>query len=136
MNQKPQVGAAIIITKDDKVLLMKRKGPQGTGTWSTPADIRILERRLKDAQHVRQKRKSGWMSLTFDFERLQMMYLRMKENITLLSGWRADRVASQRSQRRKKWKRLGGMPGMLCPVPFSYLWKTWSKRIAIHRNEA
>jgi 8-oxo-dGTP diphosphatase len=36
MNQKPQVGTAIIITKGDKVLLMKRKGPHGTGTWSTP----------------------------------------------------------------------------------------------------
>ena len=36
MNQKPQVGTAIIITKDNKVLLMKRKGPHGTGTWSTP----------------------------------------------------------------------------------------------------
>ena len=36
MSQKPQVGTAMIITKDDKVLLMKRKGPHGTGTWSTP----------------------------------------------------------------------------------------------------
>src|SRR5512138_371420 len=36
MNQKPQVGTAIIITRDDKVLLMKRKGPHGHGTWSTP----------------------------------------------------------------------------------------------------
>ena len=36
MTQKPQVGTAIIITKDDKVLLMKRKGPHGKGTWSTP----------------------------------------------------------------------------------------------------
>ena len=36
MNQKPQVGTAIIIIKDDKVLLMKRKGPHGKGTWSTP----------------------------------------------------------------------------------------------------
>jgi 8-oxo-dGTP diphosphatase len=36
MNQKPQVGTAMIITKDNKVLLMKRKGPHGTGTWSTP----------------------------------------------------------------------------------------------------
>ena len=26
----------MIITKEDKVLLMKRKGPHGTGTWSTP----------------------------------------------------------------------------------------------------
>ena len=36
MNQNPKVGVAVIITKDDKVLLMKRKGPHGTGTWTTP----------------------------------------------------------------------------------------------------
>jgi len=36
MNQQPQVGVAIIITKGDQVLLMKRKGPHGHGTWSTP----------------------------------------------------------------------------------------------------
>lgn len=36
MSQRPQVGVAIIVTKDDQVLLMKRKGPHGTGTWSTP----------------------------------------------------------------------------------------------------
>src|SRR5215207_4759032 len=36
MNQPPQVGVGIIITKDDQVLLMKRKGIHGQGTWSTP----------------------------------------------------------------------------------------------------
>jgi 8-oxo-dGTP diphosphatase len=36
MDQTPQVGTAMIITRDDKVLLMKRKGPHGKGTWSTP----------------------------------------------------------------------------------------------------
>jgi len=36
MSEKPQVGTAIIITKDDKVLLMKRKGSHAPGTWSTP----------------------------------------------------------------------------------------------------
>ena len=36
MDQKPQVGTAMIITRDDKVLLMKCKGPHGKGTWSTP----------------------------------------------------------------------------------------------------
>jgi 8-oxo-dGTP diphosphatase len=36
MNQIPQVGTAIVIIKEDKVLLMKRKGPHGQGTWSTP----------------------------------------------------------------------------------------------------
>ena len=36
MSHDPKVGVAIIITKDDQVLLMKRKGVHGTGTWSTP----------------------------------------------------------------------------------------------------
>ena len=36
MSHDPKVGVAIIITKDDQVLLMRRKGVHGTGTWSTP----------------------------------------------------------------------------------------------------
>ena len=36
MNQEPKVGVGIIITKNDQVLLMKRKGVHGIGTWSTP----------------------------------------------------------------------------------------------------
>jgi 8-oxo-dGTP diphosphatase len=36
MNQEPKVGVAIIITKNDQVLMMKRKGVHGIGTWSTP----------------------------------------------------------------------------------------------------
>ena len=36
MTQIPRVGTAIIIIKDNQVLLMKRKGPHGNGTWSTP----------------------------------------------------------------------------------------------------
>jgi 8-oxo-dGTP diphosphatase len=36
MNQPPKVGVAIIVTRNNQVLLMKRKGPHGTGTWSTP----------------------------------------------------------------------------------------------------
>ena len=36
MKKEPKVGVAIIITKNDQVLLMKRKGVHGMGTWSTP----------------------------------------------------------------------------------------------------
>ena len=36
MIQEPKVGVAIIITRNDQVLLMKRKGVHGMGTWSTP----------------------------------------------------------------------------------------------------
>jgi 8-oxo-dGTP diphosphatase len=36
MSQTPRVGVAIIITKNDQVLLMNRSGAHGHGTWSTP----------------------------------------------------------------------------------------------------
>ncbi len=36
MNQQVQIGTGIIITKGNQVLLIKRKGPHGAGTWSTP----------------------------------------------------------------------------------------------------
>lgn len=36
MNSRPRVGVAIIITKNNQVFLMKRKGVHGRGTWSTP----------------------------------------------------------------------------------------------------
>jgi 8-oxo-dGTP diphosphatase len=36
MTQKPEVGVALILARDDKVLLMKRKGPHGPGTWTVP----------------------------------------------------------------------------------------------------
>lgn len=36
MSEQPRVGVAIIVTTNDRVLLIKRKGPHGTGTWSTP----------------------------------------------------------------------------------------------------
>jgi 8-oxo-dGTP diphosphatase len=36
MNEKPSVGVAVILMREDKVLLIKRKGPHGPGTWTTP----------------------------------------------------------------------------------------------------
>jgi 8-oxo-dGTP diphosphatase len=36
MNQAPNVGVAIIISRNRKVLLVKRKNVHGAGSWSTP----------------------------------------------------------------------------------------------------
>ena len=36
MPQQSQVGIGVLITKDDRVLLMKRKNSHGDGTWSAP----------------------------------------------------------------------------------------------------
>ena len=36
MNQAPKVGVAIIINRNNQVLLIKRKNVHGAGSWSTP----------------------------------------------------------------------------------------------------
>ncbi|MFL5692148.1 MAG: nucleotide triphosphate diphosphatase NUDT15 [Ktedonobacteraceae bacterium] len=36
MSMRPQVGIGVIITKNDQVLLMRRKNSHGDGTWSMP----------------------------------------------------------------------------------------------------
>ena len=36
MSKRPAVGVGIIITKDEEVLLLKRKYVHGDGSWSTP----------------------------------------------------------------------------------------------------
>jgi 8-oxo-dGTP diphosphatase len=36
MPEYPRVGVGVIVTKDERVLLIKRKGVHGQGTWSTP----------------------------------------------------------------------------------------------------
>lgn len=36
MQDGPKIGVGIIITRGDEVLLLRRKGVHGSGTWSTP----------------------------------------------------------------------------------------------------
>ena len=36
MANYPRVGVGVIVTKDDRLLLLERKGVHGQGTWSTP----------------------------------------------------------------------------------------------------
>ncbi|HLC52602.1 MAG TPA: NUDIX hydrolase [Candidatus Nanoarchaeia archaeon] len=36
MSEKPKVGVGIFLIKDNKILLLKRKGAHGEGSWCTP----------------------------------------------------------------------------------------------------
>jgi len=36
MNQRPLIGVGVIVIKDSKVLLGKRRGAHGNGTWALP----------------------------------------------------------------------------------------------------
>jgi len=46
MNRTPKVGVAIIISRNDKVLLIKRKNVHGAGSWSA---IPLVDPSLEDA---------------------------------------------------------------------------------------
>ncbi len=36
MNQKPLVGVGVLVFKDNKILMGRRKGSHGAGTWAPP----------------------------------------------------------------------------------------------------
>ena len=45
---RPAVGVAVIITKDDTVLLGKRKGAHGNGTWAFPGGHLEFKESIED----------------------------------------------------------------------------------------
>ena len=59
MTEKAQVGTAIILTKDDKVLLMKRKGSHAPDTWSTPGGHLDFGETLEDCAAREAKEEVG-----------------------------------------------------------------------------
>ena len=51
------VSVGAIVHNNSKVLLLRRKGGHGAGTWSTPGGILILVRRLRNVQCGKRKRR-------------------------------------------------------------------------------
>lgn len=47
-NERPKVGVGVIVIKDGKVLLGKRKNAHGEGTWSFPGGHLELNEELED----------------------------------------------------------------------------------------
>lgn len=56
MIMRPQVGIGILITKDDRVLLLKQSNEDGGGTWSTPVG-RLAYGELLEACAIRESQK-------------------------------------------------------------------------------
>ncbi len=48
MTQNPKVGVAVIISKDNKILMHKRKSSHGDGTWSLPGGHLEFNESLED----------------------------------------------------------------------------------------
>lgn len=48
LKEKPKVGVGVILTKDSKVLLLKRKNAHGEGTWGFPGGHLELHEEFED----------------------------------------------------------------------------------------
>ena len=59
----PKIGIAAIITRSNKVLLIRRKGPHGTGTWSTPGGHLEFEEDLQQCA-IRETREEVGLELS------------------------------------------------------------------------
>jgi 8-oxo-dGTP diphosphatase len=51
MHDRPLIGVAVIVIKNDKVLLGKRKNSHGDGTWAFPGGHLEFSESIKDCAH-------------------------------------------------------------------------------------
>ena len=59
MENKPQVGVGVIILDDKKVLLGKRKGSHGEGTWSFPGGHLEFNEEIEDCAKREVEEETG-----------------------------------------------------------------------------
>lgn len=55
---QPRIGVGVLIFRDGKLLLGKRKGSHGAGHWSAPGGIWSSAKRRSSVRHVK-RRKSA-----------------------------------------------------------------------------
>ena len=59
MNQRPKVGVGVIIYKENKVLLLKRKNTHGEGSWSPPGGHLEFNEELEDCARREVEEETG-----------------------------------------------------------------------------
>jgi 8-oxo-dGTP diphosphatase len=59
MEDRPMIGIGVIIIKGNKVLVGKRKGPHGKGTWSFPGGHLEFNEELKDCAKMEVLEETG-----------------------------------------------------------------------------
>ena len=59
MNQKPKVGVGVILCKENKVLLLKRKNAHGEGSWAPPGGHLEFNEELEDCVRREVEEETG-----------------------------------------------------------------------------
>ena len=59
MEERPKVGVGVILVKDNKVLLLKRKNEHGQGTWEFPGGHLEMHEEIRDCVAREVKEETG-----------------------------------------------------------------------------
>src|SRR5215207_184396 len=111
MTEKPQVGIAIIITKDDKVLLMKRKGPHGGGTWCTPGGHLDFGETLEGCAAREAKEEVGVDVVDIRFRAVTNDVFEAEGKHYITFGWEGNPGGDPFTAAKKKGKEMGCFGG-------------------------
>lgn len=129
MEEKPKVGVGVFVIKDGKILVQKRKGAHGEGTWSLPGGHLELFESLEQCAQREVMEEAGikiknikFSTATNDiFEKENKHYITM----FMLSEYDSGEVKNMEPDRTEEWLWVSweNMPSPLF-IPIQNLIKT------------
>lgn len=105
-NQRPLVGIGIMIFKDKKILLGKRKGSHGAGEWSFPGGHLEFGESFEKCAKRETKEESGIQIKNIKFQFLANVKKYKKKHyahIGLIADWRKGYPKVLESDKNENW---------------------------------
>jgi 8-oxo-dGTP diphosphatase len=126
MPDRPRIGVALIITRGDEVLLMRRNGSHGAGTWSTPGGHLDFGESLEECARREAREETGlevaavtFRAITNDvFDHERRHYVTVWMEGAYAGGAAAVRAPEEMTE--VGWFRWGALPEPLF-LPFRNL---------------
>jgi len=87
MKSEPKVGVAMIINRDNRVLLIKRKNVLGDGTWSTPGGHLDYGETPEQCAAREAREEVGLEVVNIRFRAITNEFLNRMKNILCPFGW-------------------------------------------------
>lgn len=111
MNDRPKVGVAVIVRKDNMVLLGKRKGAHGVGTWAFPGGHLEFKEELEECvkREVKEETSLNVANIHFDtitndiFEEENKHYI----TIFMVCDYESGKLTTMEQDKCEEWKWFG-----------------------------
>ena len=126
MSNRPKVGVSVIVTKDEKVLLLKRQGSHGNGSWAPPGGHIEYGESLEECARRETLEETGveigeitFRAITNDlFEEEGKHYITVWLEGQYLSGEPTINSPRETSE-------IGWFAWDMLPEPYFLPWKNW-----------